>query len=573
MQKTKLLTKYLSINTTKTSQNWRNQINHTHLLSQISSILQQRHNWPSILQTLNLKSKLTPSLFLQILNATQIPPQITLHFFKWAIKNTSFQPDILVQCRMTHLLIGSGLVNPSKPILDSLLQNNPPAQIAQSLIQNQNFSTSESLSVFDCVLDWYCEKGLCVQALEFFYFVRNLDGYEVFSVRSCRNLLNVLCEKDEVKLCLCFYGGMIRNGVLIDRFMLRVIAKVFSRQGKVDAMIRLIDIGVNDPLIYDLVIDCCCEMGKFEVALQLFDEMSKRKLSPGFNTFASALNGACRYQNDEMTEFAMESMAEKGYVSKPLTNHDSIIQKLCDMRKSYAASMLFKKACDAQKSLENKTYGCMIRALSMETRVKEAIEIHHIIEQRTVKVNPVFYNEFINILCNENASKEVDNLLKDLISKGYKPGSTALSKYITSQCKKHRWKEAEELAELALQESIFLESSCCGLLIKRYCNRGQIDLAINLHDRIEDKDYSMDSTTYNALITGLLKAMRVKEAERIFDCMRIKNLLTSESFVIMINGFCRENELKKAMKLHDEMLERGLKPSPKIYNRLICNFK
>ncbi|KAL8268020.1 hypothetical protein R6Q59_001818 [Mikania micrantha] len=574
MQKTKLLIKSLSKNTTNRAQNWRTQINHTHLVSQISSILEQRHNWPSILQTLNLKSKLTPSIFLQILNSTQIPPQISLDFFKWAIKNTSFQPDVAVQCRMTHLLIGSGLVNPSKPILNSLLQNNPPVMIAESLIklcaQDPNFCSSESLTVFDCVIDWYCKKGLCVQALECFNLTKELINY---SVRSCRTLFNALYEKDEFGLGLCLFGVMIRHGVLIDPITLRVISKILSKQGKIDSMLRLINMGVNDPLIYDLVIDCCCEMAMFEVALQLFDEMSKRKLDSGFNTFASVLNGACRHKNDEMIKFAMESMAAKGYISNPLTEPDLVIQKLCDTRKTYAAYMLFKTACDAQRSLENKTYGCMLQAMSMDIRVKEAIAIHRVMEHKQVIINPIFYNEFISVLCDEKASTEVNHLLTDLISKGYKPTPMALSKHITYQCKKHRWKEAVNLAELALQESIFLESSCCGLLIKHFCKKALIDLAINLHKQMVKMDCSIDSTACNALITGLLEAFRVEEAEKVFDYMRIKNLLTSESFVIMINGYCREKMLKMAMKLHDEMLEMGLKPSLKMYKRLISNFR
>ncbi|KAI3718746.1 hypothetical protein L6452_19628 [Arctium lappa] len=583
MQKSNLLIKSLSNNTTKRTQNWRTQIKHTHLISQISSILLQRHNWPSLLQTLNLKSTLTPSLFLQILSTTKTQPQISLDFFKWAIKNTSFQPDLSVQCRMTHLLIGSGLGNPSKPILNSLLQNNPPAQIVQSLFKSGEkdavFSTSKSLIVFDCVLGWYCEKGLCFQALEVFNLTRDLikteysDGNQLFSVGSYNTVLNALQENNEVKLGLCFYAVMIRHGVLIDRFTWRIVAKIFSKEGKVDAMLRIIDMGMDDPLMYDLLIECCSEMGMFKVALHMFDEMSKRKLNPGFNTCVSVLNGACRFKNDEVIKFAMDSMAEKGYISIPLTEHDSLVRKLCDMKKTYAAHTLFKKACDMQILLENETYGFMLRTLSMEARVKNAIETYHIIERKEVQMNPIFYVDFVNVLCNEDPSKELYSLLIDMISRGFKPSPFALSKYITSQCKKRRWKEAEELADLALQESILLEASCCGSLVKHYCKSARIDLAINLHDQIEKKELTLDSRTYNALLSGLLGAPRIKEAERIFDYMRIKNLLTTESFVIMINGFCHENELKKAMKLHDEMLEMGLKPSAKMYKRLISNFR
>ncbi|KAL7606019.1 hypothetical protein Lser_V15G16637 [Lactuca serriola] len=579
MQKSKLLIKALSNNKANSSQNWRSQINQSHFVSQISSILLQRHNWPSLLQTLNLKSKLTPSLFLQILNTTKTQPQISLDFFKWAIKNAAFQPDLTVQCRMTHLLIGSGLVNPSKPILNSLLENNPPAQIVQSLIKScakdVKFCSSESLVVFDCVLGWYCEKGLCFQALEVFNLTRDLtsDASEVFPIRSYNTLLNALQENNEVKLGLCFYAVVIRHGVLIDGFTWRILAKIFGKQGKIEAMLRIINMGMHDPLIYHLVIECGSEMGMFKVALHMFDEMSKRNLNPGFNTCVSILNGACKYKNEEVIKFTMDSMVEKGYISKPLINHDSLIQNLCNMRKTYAADMFFKISCDLQNSLQNKTYGCILQALSMEARVKDAIETHQVIENRGIQVNPVFYNEFINILCNEYPSKAINTLLIDMISKGYKPSSLALSNYIISQCKKRKWKEAEELANLAFQESIFLEALCCGFLVKHYCKRTQIDLAINMYDQMEENGLTLDSTTYNLLLNGLVEVFRVKDAERIFNYMRIKNLVTSESFVIMINGYCRGNEMRKGMILHDEMLEIGLKPSAKLYKQLICNFR
>ncbi|XP_071709181.1 pentatricopeptide repeat-containing protein At4g21170 [Rutidosis leptorrhynchoides] len=482
---------------------------------------------------------------------------------------------------MTHLLIGAGFVNHLKPILNSLLQNHPPDQVVKFMIKScekdSNFNSlengSKSLSVFDCVISWYSEKGLCFEAIEVFNLVKCLNGSELFSIRTCNALLNALVESNELKASLSFYGAMIRHGILIDQFTWRIIAKIMRKQGKVNTMIRIIDMGVRDSVIYDLVIECCSEMGMFEVALHMFDEMSKRKLNPGFNTCASILNGACRCKNDEMIKLAMKLTEEKGYISKPLTKHCTLIQKLCDIKKTYAAHMLFKTACDVEIPLENETFGCMLRALSLEALVKDAMETFDIIERKGIQLNPIFYNEFVNILCNEDPSNKVEALLIALIFKGHTPSPMAISNYIINQCKKCRWKEAEALADLALQESILLEASCCGFLVKHYCKKSQINSAISMHDQMVKKELTLDSRTYNVLLSGLLEVLRIKEAERIFDYMRNKNLLTSETFVIMINGFCRENELKKAMNLHDEMMEMGLKPCAKLYKRLISNFK
>lgn len=104
-------------NRPSSSSNWRTQIKQTQLVSQVSSILLQRHNWPPLLQTLNLSSKLTPSLFLQILRKTQHQPHLSLSFFKWVQTHLGFKPDLLSHCHIIRISLGSDV----SPSLDPLL--------------------------------------------------------------------------------------------------------------------------------------------------------------------------------------------------------------------------------------------------------------------------------------------------------------------------------------------------------------------------------------------------------------------------------------------------------------------
>ena len=75
------------------------------------------------------------------------------------------------------------------------------------------------------------------------------------------------------------------------------------------------------------------------------------------------------------------------------------------------------------------------------------------------------------------------------------------------------------------------------------------------------------------ILNRLIKEMRVEEAVKVSDYMRTRELQSSASFSIVIRGLCREKVLRKAMKMHDEMLTIVLKPDSKTYKRLISNFK
>lgn len=540
-------------------------------MSQISSILLQRTNWPHLLLSLNLSTKLTPYLFLQIIHKTQSNPQISLTFFNWAKKNLGFEPDLRVECKLAQTLIRFGLAQPARPILDSLIQAHPPTEIVDSLVVSCAGTDCHSV-VFSSVVDCYSKNGLFLQALEVFRKVKDC-GY-VVSDYSCNGLLNLLQERNEIGLCWCFYASMLRNGVLVSQFTWSVIARVLSKDGNFEKIGQVIDMGVYNSLMYNLIIEGYSKSGNFRASSDRLNEMVDRKLEPGFGTYSSILDGACQHGNVEMIEVMMDSMEKTGHIPKlPLLEYDSIIQKLSSMGKTYAAELFLKRASDEKVKLNDATYECMLRAFSREGRVKDAIAIHDKMLERGTIANCSCYTLFLNVLCMENPTEKISQLLKDIIGRGFCPSLSEMSKYIISQCKNRRWREAEDLLNIILEKRFLPDPFCSSSLVKHYCSSRRIDSAIGLHNKLEHVNGTLDTNAYNVLVRGLLKERRVEEALKIFDYMRTHNLLNGESFSAMISGLCHENDLKKAMKLHDEMLNLGLKPDLKNYKRLISSFK
>ncbi|XP_022777402.1 pentatricopeptide repeat-containing protein At4g21170 [Durio zibethinus] len=556
---------------TRSSSNWRNQIEQSKLVSQVSSILLQRHNWAPLLQTLNLSSKLTRTLILQILRKTQHHPQISLTFYKWVKTHLGFKPDLKSQCHIIQIAVGSDLSRPVEPILNSLTQSYPAPIVADSMIQackGKNFQCSALSSVIKS----YSEKGLFMEALEVF---KKMRSHELTpSISASNALLDALNRGNELKLAWCLLGAMIRFGVDPDQFSWSLIAQILCKNGNFEKVVRLLEKGIYNSEIYDLVIDFYSRSGDFEAAFNQINEMYNRKLDTRFCTYSSVLDGACKYNDREVIERIIKMMIEKQLLPRcQFSENDLIIQKLCDLRKTHAAEMLFKKARSKSIRLQDDTYGSMLKALSQVGRIDEAIKMYCMTLKRGIMVNKSCYYAFVNVLCKEDQSDDGCGLLVDIMKKGYNPCASQLSKYITSQCRKSNWRKVEELLDLMLEKGLLPDSyGCCSLMEYYYFNR-QMNKVVAFHDKMEKMKGCLDVTTYNLILDGLWREKKAEEAIRVFDYMKGLNLVNSASFTIMIRELCHMKEMRKAMKIHDEMLNMGLKPDKGTYRRLISGFK
>ncbi|KAJ4840768.1 hypothetical protein Tsubulata_021335 [Turnera subulata] len=567
-----LLQKAYSTAVSSSSNAWRTQVEQKQLVSQISSILLQRYNWVPLLQSHNLSSKLSPPLFLQILHRIQTHPQISLSFFNWVKTNLNFKPDVNSHCQVLLLALGAGLEQPARNMLDSLVQTESASVIGEAMIQSCRGKDSGSTAL-SFVLECYTRKGLFLEGLEVFRILR-VYGF-IPSVHACNALLDVLQRKHEIRLAWSVYGVMVRNGVSLDnKLTWSLVAEILSKAEKFERIVKLLDVGVCSSVMYNVVIDFYSQSGDFEAAFRRLNDMRDRKLNPGFSTYSSILDGACKCGNNELIERMINIMIEKGLLPEPVPSQcDSIVQRLSDLGKIDAATLFFTRSRDKGSGLQDGTYGSLLRALSKKGRVEEAIALYQVILGRGVTMKDNTYNAFADVLCKEMQYNEGFKMLIDIMRRGFSPSASSLSNLISALCSKHRWREVDELLDEVLQRGLLPDSFCCYSLVVHYCSSNQIDKAVGLHAKMQKLKAEFDVATYNILLDGLMKEGRVEEALLVFEYMRELKSVNGESFITVICGLCSMKEMREAMKLHDEMLTMGLKPDKEKYKSLILGFK
>ncbi|CAG7887175.1 unnamed protein product [Brassica rapa] len=558
---------------TSSASDWKTQLTLFRSATEISSILLQRRNWDTHLRYVKSKlpkATLTPPLFLHILRETRNSPKTALEFFDWAKTHLRFEPDLKSHCRVIEVAAEAGLLERAEALLRPLVETNSVAILVGSMqrwFEGEEGSLSISLSL---AIECYSLKGSYQNGLEVFSSMRRLRLSP--SVNAYNSLLDSLVKEKRFRAALCLYNAMIRNGVVSDGFTYDLVAQVLCEHGKHKSVVKLMATGVESCKIYTNLVECYSRNGEFDEVFNVIREMDEKNLKLSFSSYGCVLDDVCRLGDAELIDKVLVLMVEK---DDQIAN-DQIIERLCEMGKTFASEMLFRRACDAG-TVRDQTYGCVLKALSRNGRRKEAVDVYRLICRKGVSLlDESCYNEFANALCiDHDDSEEQHELLVDVIKRGFVPCTQKLSEVLAAMCKKRRWNQSEKLLDSVMEMEVYFDSFSCGLLMERYCRTGKLEKAMALHEKIKKMKGSLDVNAYNAVLDRLMTRQRtmVGEAVGVFEYMKEMNAMNSKSFTIMIHGLCRVKEMKKAMRYHDEMLKLGLKPDLASYKRLILGFK
>ncbi|KAK8966027.1 hypothetical protein KSP40_PGU008846 [Platanthera guangdongensis] len=338
-----------------------------------------------------------------------------------AVRRLPRRPFICILVASGHLSTAAGLFSP-------VLLSHPPPTVLKSLLRSSSYCNISQSIVLSFVLELYCE------------FTEMDDG------------------------------------------IWEVLLRLLLQDGKLQRAEILLNSGFGErPSSYDLVVDSYACRREFAAAMRVLNGMEQRGFSPKLGTLSSVLEGSCMFGVLKLAGLIMKEIAVKGLLPMaPTFDFDWIIARFCEMGKCFSSMMIFEKARRANYDLGDASYASMLGALAQKGQTNKAMKVFDIMSQRGISLDHGGLGLFVSGICNGEPQDEVDSVIMDVMRDGFLTKSSDLSRYLTENCSKGRWKEATELLDLALDKGILLDSSCCYSLLNHFCKNGLLDLAIGM---------------------------------------------------------------------------------------------
>ncbi|XP_043699250.1 pentatricopeptide repeat-containing protein At1g55890, mitochondrial-like [Telopea speciosissima] len=205
---------------------------------------------------------------------------------------------------------------------------------------------------------------------------------------------------------------------------------------------------------YNIMIRAFCEMGRFDSALRMLDEMEKNGVEPNmitFNTLLKALYEGDRFSDGEKIWAKMENTT-----------------------------------CVP----DNKSFNAKLEGLIRGGKTLEAVELVKELRSRGLKPDMYSFNSLIKGFCNEGDLEEAMRIYDDLANNDCTPNRTTIQTIVPFLCKKGDFDLAFSLCKDSLSRHCLLDAGVLQAVVDGLVKESKLDEAKELVNLGREKRYS-----------------------------------------------------------------------------------
>ncbi|KAG7013883.1 Pentatricopeptide repeat-containing protein, mitochondrial, partial [Cucurbita argyrosperma subsp. argyrosperma] len=343
--------------------------------------------------------------------------------------------------------------------------------------------------------------------------------------------------------------------------------------------------------IFNSLVHAYCKSGDFSYAYKLLKKMEKCECKPGYVVYNIFIGGICNGKElpgpitFELAEKAYNEMCSSGTVLNKV-NVVSFARCLCGFGKFEEAYKVIHEMMGNGFIPDTSTYSEVIGFMCNASRVENAFLLFK--EMKGAGMVPDVYTYTILIDCFSKAGliQQAHNWLDEMVRDGCEPTVVTYTTLIHAYLKAKKVSVANELFEVMIAKGCIPNVITYTALIDGYCKSGNIEKACQIYARmrgdadIPDVDMYFKTennvsekpnvVTYGALVDGLCKAHKVKDACDLLETMFTEGCEPNNIvYDALIDGFCKAAKLDEAQEVFVKMVERGYNPNVYTYSSLI----
>ncbi|ERM95884.1 hypothetical protein AMTR_s00060p00141630 [Amborella trichopoda] len=199
--------------------------------------------------------------------------------------------------------------------------------------------------------------------------------------------------------------------------------------------------------------------------------------------------------------------------------------------------------------------------------ISDAIECLRPVKKHGFKLPFQSCNYLMDCIMKSNTPAAAWAFYSEILDYAYPPSVYTFKMIMHSFSRIGKIKEAQ-----VLFYDIRNRYSLCGEFQHSYnglCKKGDLEGGFSLKILMVEEGIAPDVVTYSVLINGLSREQKIKEACDLFDEINDRGLVPNGiTITTLIDGYCKGN-IEEALEIYQKMMKEGLKPDLVTYNSVI----
>lgn len=231
----------------------------------------------------------------------------------------------------------------------------------------------------------------------------------------------------------------------------------------------------------------------------------KAKIKPNANTFNLMMVSFYREGETEMVERIWREMEEEVGCSPNAYSYSVLMETYCARGMMIEAEQIWEEMKLKGVEHDAMAYNTMIGGLCSNLEVGKAKELFREMGLKGIECTSLTYEHLVKGYCKAGDVDSAMVVYRDMKRKSFEAEGLTIEALVEGLCDstKHRVVEAAEIVKDAVRESEFYPSrKCYELLIKRLCEEGKMDRALNIQAEMVGRGFKPSQETYKAFIDG-----------------------------------------------------------------------
>ncbi|GKV27597.1 hypothetical protein SLEP1_g36756 [Rubroshorea leprosula] len=374
------------------------------------------------------------------------------------------------------------------------------------------------------------------------------------------NLINACGSSGNWREALKVCKKMTENGVGPDLVTHNIVLSAYKTGAQYSKALAYFELmkGTNirpDTTTLNIVIHCLIKLRQYEKAIDIFNSMRDKKAEccPDIVTFSGIIHLYSVSGQIENCEAVFNSMLAEG-LRPNIVSYNTLMAAYASYGMSKKALAVFDKIRQNGFRPDVVSYTSLLNAYGRSQQPQKAKQVFDMMKRNQCKPNLVSYNALIDAYGSNGFLAEAVEVLRHMEQDGIEPNIVSICTLLAGCGRCGQKVRIGAVLSAAEMRGIKLNTVAYNSAIGSYLNVGEYEKAIALYESMRKKKVMPDSVTFTILISGCYKMSKCDEALKFLDdMMDFKVSLTKEVYSSVICVYSKKGQVKEAESMFNMM--------------------
>lgn len=445
-----------------------------------------------------------------------------------------------------------------------------------------HIASEGAVSEFSPPLRKICSQGQPSEAVDALSLLVHAGCY--VSTSLLYSVLKACMAHKNLALGRRVHALSLRSGYQSNTFLANHFLRMYASHGNLqEAMQVFVQLSSPDTFMWFSIISAHAEQGEPAQAIKLYQRMRRSDVKPNKYVFVAALKACSTVADLESGRLVHADVLESGivpdmYIGSCLVDMYAKCGRLEDARKAfdslptrnvvtwtsmiagYAEHGLGKEALDLYSSMEDKLlpiadkfmFSCLLKACGGTRALQQGKHLHTKILERGLQADHVVGNCLVDMYAKCGSFDDARDVFDSLPRRDVVTWTSMIAGFADHGL----GQEALALyARMEQEDNTVPNNFTFASLLKACASIGAIAEGKQFHSQIVQRGLEADIIVGNSLVDMYVKCGSLEEAQKVFDSLSSRNVVTWTS---LITGCVEQGLGQEALALYAAMTEEGL---------------